>query len=698
MKKTTVAVTFVTICVISLVCCLHTSAYTYNFTFNPGDSAVKVTDPKVKQGLIKKMVSLLHFKANAERRQKQRVLALLDSLAIKDSLKVNTERLKALIDSVAEKQDRYHTEILVLIDSLGKIATARQEEAPPKTPETNPPAAPAAAKEATTADSSATADNDIADALNAMLPAVSGQAEAAKKEEKQKRESLSILRPLVNKDSVVIKHQDATSVKYYLYSFSKQTQFYAFYNTLTPFSYGTFPFHVFDWWVYDGLLLNGSTGNFKSLAAWDSSAALIQTARRAGCHIQFTILQDNENSAASFLRSTSAQHTLSNNVQYLLSQQKLNGINIDFRKLKTTDKEAFSDFVSFLSRAIKLGDSSLQVTVTLDAANPMEAYDITALNKTCDRFYISDSTWLTYYLNQKVPASKFVYTLPVTSDYTEPAEIISGQFDMVKENKLGGAGIRYSGDNFSYSTAWDAMLFKLTTLDSVMIKDSATGPLTFFQSLYRRLVLYNYILTNPCEECFQDLQNDSLASTTLVQYTRELNIDSFVRAYNKQAVKKAKKPSELRKLLVTDLEYLTMELSKLLLIITIVFAILTLATAIFYILRLKNEGNDWKYKKPVARTLTALSIILALFAFAYIFANDKIALFSSSEASKDHYQSVHQYANGEYYKQNFYCYPDNSCANISLYTLWGIILLGILLGVIIARLLILPLLRRNYIP
>lgn len=695
MKRTTVAPILVTLCFIFFVCCLHTTAYTYDFIYNPGDSAARVTVPKVKQGLVKKMVSLLHFKANAERRQKQRVLALLDSLALKDSLKVNTERLKALIDSVSEKQDRYHTEILVLIDSLAKIAAARPEETPAKAPEPTPTPAPA---ENETEDSSASADKDVADALNALLPAISGQAETARKEEKQKRESLSILRPLVNKDSVIVKHEDPHSVKYYLYSFKKQTQFYAFYNTTTPFPYNTFPFHTFDWWVYDALLLNGSTGNFKSLTAWDSSAALIQTARKAGYNIQFTVLQDNETSASTFLKSTAAQHTLSNNIQYLLAQQKLNGVNIDFRKLKASDKNGFSDFVSFLSRAIKVNDSTLQLTVTLDAANPMEAYDITALNKACDRFYISDSTWLTYYLNQKVPASKFVYTIPVGADYTEPVDIISGQFEMVRQNKLGGAGIRYSGDNFNYNTAWDAMLFKLTTLDSVVIKDSATAPLTFFQALYRRLVLYNYILTNPCEECFQDLQNDSLASANLVLYTRELGIDSIVRARNKLAAKQAPNLAALKKLLVTEVEYITRELTTLLLIITILFAVLTLATAVFFILKLKNEGSDWKYKKIVARTLTGLSIVLTLFLFAYVFTNDKIPLFSSSAESLDRYQSVHQYTDGVYYKTNFYCYPDNSCANMSLYSLWGIILLGILLGVVIARLLILPLLRRSYIP
>lgn len=698
MKKTTVSLTCVTILLILLVCCLHTTAYTYDFSYNPGDSTAKVADPKVKQGLVKRMVSLLHFKANAERRQKQRVLALLDSLAIKDSLKVNTERLKTLIDSVSEKQDRYHNEVLLLIDSLGKIATAAREEAAQKAPPAPPaPAEPEKAEEAVT-DSSTSTDADVADALNALLPAISGQTEAAKKEEKQKRESLSILRKLVNNDSAIVQHQDPHSVKYYLYSFNKQTDFYAFYNGMAPFSWHNFPFHMFNWWVYDALLLNGSTGNFKSLAAWDSSAVMLDSARKAGCNIQFTVLQDNATSVTSFLRSTQAQHNLANNIQYLLAQQKINGVNIDFRILNATDRDYFSTFVSFLSRAIKVNDSSLQVTVTLNSTNPVKAYDITALNAASDRFYISDSTWLTYYLNQKVPASKFVYTIPVTASSMEPIDIISGQFEMVKENKLGGAGIRYSGDNFNYNTAWDAMLFKLTTLDSVLIKDSANAPLTLFQSLYRRLVLYNYILSNPCEECFQDLQNDSLSSATLVQYTRELGIDSIVHARNKIASKKAKTPAELKKLLITEVEYVTKELTQVLLVITILFGMLTLATVIFFILKLKNEGSDWKYKKITARVLTGLSIVLSLFLFAYVFTNDKIPLFSSSVESKERYQSVHQNADGVYYKENFYCYPDNNCANMSLYSLWGVILLGILLGVIIARFLILPLLRRSYIP
>lgn len=695
MKKTTPWLTIIALTVALLVSGLQTKAYIFNSYRYPGDTAVaKTTDTtKAKQGLFKKLISVLHFKANAQQREKKRVLSIINSLSIGDSIRISADSLRGMIISLSDKQDKYYDSLLILIDSIAKKPTVINYI----TPAPKPPPTPSPSEEIVV-DSTETADSDLKDALNALLPVITGKTEADKKEEKEKRQSLSILHKLVNKDSVVVRRQEGRSVKEFAFTMKKEAQFYAFYNTLTPFDYSVFPFHVFDWWVYDALLLNGTTGSFKDLTVWDSSATLINTARKAGCRIAFTVLQDIDKSTSLFLKSTAAQQKLSDYILSLLSQQKISGINIYFRKLTAADKDHFTTFVSFISRALKSTDSTFSIGITLPATTSLDIYNITALNSYCDRFFISDSTALSYYLNQKIPASKFIFTVPVSSDRMNPVEIISGQFEMVKDSKLGGAGICYSGNHLNYSMAWDAMLFKLTQLDSVIIKDSALAPLTFWQLLYRRFALYNYILNNPCEECFQDLQSDSAASNRMVQYVQDLGIDSIVRAHNQQAAKTTKDPVLLKKLLITEVEYIISELTHVMLFVALLFFVITAVTAIIYIYNLKNIGDEWKKKKLVARLLILFTTLFTLSLFSYVFANDNIPFFNESAEIKIHNQSVERDPAGNYYKHNYYCYPDNGCANMSLYTLLGIILLGTGVGILITRFLILPLLQRNDTP
>lgn len=695
MKKTTYWPTITILIFSLLVSCLQTKAYTFTYHGFPGDTTVaKTADAiKAKQGLFKKIISVLHFKANAQRREKERVLNIINSLAIGDSIRVSADSLRGMIISLSDKQDKYYDSLLVLIDSIARKPSVINYITPPPTPSPVP-----AEPEEIITDSATSTDTDIKDALNALLPAITGNTESARKEGKEKRQALSILHKLVNQDSATVRIQEGRSVKEFAYTMQKQTLFYAFYNAFAPFDYRVFPFHLFDWWVYDALLLNGTTGSFKDISGWDSSATLINTARSAGCRIAFTVLQDVDKSTGLFLTNTAARQKLSDNIMYLLSQQKVNGINIHFTKLIPADKENFTDFMSFLSHALKSTDSTLSISVTLPPAGNREAYDVVALNNYCDRFFISDSTALQFYMNQKIPAAKFIFTVPVTADRMSAIEIISAQFEMVRDSKLGGAGICYSGNNVNYSMAWDAMLFKLTNIDSVKVKDSALAPLTFWQKCYRRFAIYNYLLNNPCEECFQDLQSDSAASNRILIYVQDLGIDSIVRAHNKQAATTTKDPQLLKKRLTTELEYMTAELTRIMFWVAIVLFIITAVTAIYYIYNLKNIGDEWGRKKTVARILIVFTTLFTLAIFSYLFANDNVPFFTESTILKEQNQSIEQDAAGNYYKHNYYCYPDNNCANMSLYTLLGIILLGTGVGIFISRFLILPLLQRNDTP
>lgn len=673
-----------------LVCHPHTAVYgKYGFQLKDTLAKVAADASKSKQGLVSSVGNFFRFRANAQRKEKERVLNIIKGLAIGDSIRISADNLKEMIALLADKQNQHYDTVLALIDSLRSkfpVTTTIQYITTPDTSKSG-------------ISDTAVTDISIDEIINKLLPAIHGKP-LTEKQEQEKRQTLTTVHNIIDSGHIVYRVKQGVSLKDYSLSIRKQTDFFGFYDASDPFNTSTIPFHLFNWWVYDALMFNGKTGNLTNLNGWDT-ASVNKEAVKAGCNLAFSIQLANPSTAAAFLRSQKAQQQLANTLIDVVARGAARGINIYLTTLAPEDKDRFSAFVNLLSRALKTTYKQFTIAVTIPSYIAPTNYDLPALDLAADLFIISDSLSIPWFLNQKIPSKKFIFTIPVNPDQPEPTEAITGKFALVKDNKLGGAGILYAGNNVPYYTAWDAMLYKLTAIDTTLIKDStlANGQqFTLLQRLYRRAVLYNYIVNNPCHQCFNYFaaDEDSAYSRELLQYVHDLRIDSIVHVQNKK-VASTKKGVDLKRLLVNEFDYIKQELDSILLYLSLFFLLIGIITAIFYIYNLKNKGDDWQYKKTTARILIGITIPLTLFLFSYLFVNDNVPFFGiNSEIREAHQEIITQ--SGILYKQATQCIPDDDCVNISLYTLIGIIAIGGIVGVLTARFLLLPLLKQDDMP
>ncbi|WP_096510877.1 hypothetical protein [Filimonas lacunae] len=660
------------------------------YPLSPKDTAAKAFEDtlKSKQGILKSIAQFFKFRANAQKREKERVLNIIKSLSIGDSIRITADNLKLMIATIADKQDQHYDTIMALIDSLQSrfpLVTTLKDITHPTTDSTG------------VTDSTVT-DLDISEIIKKLLPPSPGKP-LTKKEKEERAQKTTTTRNIIDMGPQSFRKREGISIKDYSLTLRKLTSFYGFYNTAEPYDSRNTPFKEFDWWIYDALQFNGKTGNFTALNNWNTIPNIADTAKNAGCKIAFTIQLANPTTTSSFLKSVKAQHKLSDGILELLSKRPADGINIHFATLDESDRNRFTDFVSFLSKAVKQAHPGFQVALTLPEEITPTYINISDLDSSCDAFFINDSSAVSYFLSQKVPASKFIFTVPANAYEASDLPAITGRFEMVTDNKLGGAGICYVGNNVNYIDVWNSMLYTLTTIDTTLVKDStitSTHPFTFWEKLYRRLALYNYIITNPCEECFEHIQGDS-SINYLLQYVHDLGLDTVVRGYNKQQLQRRDRPADLRRVLVTEFEYLSNELTRFLLCASLIMLLGCIIFGVVYVYNLKNKGDDWSYKKPVARILMAFTILLTLFAFSYVFVNDQLPFFGVGNTVKIHWETI-GIKSGSYFKKSLKCMPDPDCVNISLYTLLGIITLGGIVGILTARFLILPLLKQNDVP
>ena len=107
-------------------------------------------------------------------------------------------------------------------------------------------------------------------------------------------------------------------------------------------------------------------------------------------------------------------------------------------------------------------------------------------------------------------------------------------------------------------------------------------------------------------------------------------------------------------------------------IISITLFIFSLAVLYIFIYQARRLSK-WKWKKFVAALLIFLSVLLTVTTFMYLFLNSYIAGFGTSESPQD-------------------------CFDFSLGTILTFIFTGILIGIIITRFLVFPLIKKEDIP
>ena len=298
--------------------------------------------------------------------------------------------------------------------------------------------------------------------------------------------------------------------------------------------------------------------------------------------------------------------------------------------------------------------------------------------------------------------------MPIRSIWYDDENSLEKKYDFIINNNLGGVSINALGYDKGYGELWDMLAYKFSIVDTVFLKDSIIEkrePLTSLDLMKRKLALYWYILKNPCEVCFENIK-DPETYRTIGQYLTDLKIDSLRTSKN-----------EIRsdnKKIRSKFEYVNDELTSLLGYFTLFFLVLLIFCSGIYIFQIKVHSEKWKWKKLSEITLIVLAVLGILFLFSYLFSNDAIPLFGASPSMSENDivqnstidSTQNKFAEGIdsiaklSSTNNSYCNtnPQKSCINMPLTTLMSIIFTGMLLGLIITRIFIMPLIKRNDVP
>lgn len=319
--------------------------------------------------------------------------------------------------------------------------------------------------------------------------------------------------------------------------------------------------------------------------------------------------------------------------------------------------------------------------------------------------------WPVYYDDESASAvmdSLNAKSAPVRTIFFDDAVSLEKKYDYIIQNGMGGVAIDALGYDRGYGDLWDALTYKFAVVDTVYLKDSLMGKpintdLNFVERFRRYLTLFGYVLNNPCEICFENI-SDTAYSAKINRDLQELQIDSVIVAENRG------RPFD--KKFRSKFEFVNYQLTRCLGLLTLFLLVVALIGGGIYLYKIRSESEEWKWKKKAEIALIGLCVLLVLSAFTYLFTNDTIPIFGATPKSGSTVFSkqvsalmaadphamdtvnVVSDSNEEYCKTD----PEDDCINMPFPTLMIIIIVGMVIGVLITRYLIMPLLRRNDIP
>jgi spore germination protein YaaH len=288
---------------------------------------------------------------------------------------------------------------------------------------------------------------------------------------------------------------------------------------------------------------------------------------------------------------------------------------------------------------------------------------------------------------------------PVRRIFYDDESTLSTKYDFILQNGIGGIAVNGIGDDFGYTGLWDELSFAFAMPDTIYsasnyvnLKKKEEG-LSFFEKLYRKLYLYNYILKYPCEVCFENIQDVKDREKT-EQYLLDLDVDMKMESVNAELL--ANHEDTFR----SSFEYINYQLTHTLVIMTVVILLILLILGGIYIYKVRNLGDIWSWKKRMGKILIGVAILFILSLFTLLFSSNVVPFFGSTTSGNAGYSEEYAKAAGLPISEASYCLPDpvSNCINMPLYTLLGIIIAGLFIGYLLTRYLVLPLIKRDVIP
>lgn len=767
------------------------TSFSYNNTVTSGDTlppAPKI--PKVKApplpkppkppNLFKMLGQVFQFGKRSREREKIRVITIIDSLGITDSIAASAANTQFLIDKLTDTVNQNFDSLMSLIREVKEAQKSdldRAIEDSLRQLDLNEKYAALDNFVRVTKDkySTTVTEKQLNVLASKIFPIISFKTEVTDVQNKMDR--IRLLDRLRDSMYIVRTVLDSNNrPKSFRVLVKNKLPVYGFYTFHAGGDFNKYRFGHLNTLVYGNIVINSQDGNIRYLNGMDTSS-LIERAQKQGCNVALTFTMEGDPGQNDFLRNFASQETFITTAISLAKFRNASAINISLGVIAAKMAGNFTLFIEKLSERLQR-EPDIQLLLTVPGITLDNNYQLTELNKFCNAVIIDFSKnhslnaaplasltniqdVVTYFMKAKIESNKLIVCLPyrgtkwainsgfydryiedinyatIRSNYPFSAyttsyadtlvtmvmdssnnkhvpirrifyddeNTLAQKFKFILDNKLGGAAVYSINDNANYTGMWDEISYAFAEPDTINVPvDPGYLPkvkreLTFFEAIAEKFALYNYILQNPCEICYEN-NTDTAQKNRLDQYMADFSIDSLMQVENARLL--ANHEDTFR----SKFEYVNYQLSRLLTIITVIIFIILLALGIYYFLKMKNEGDTWRWKKITGRTLIAVAVLFVLSFFTWMFSDNVIPYFGASVSANSGYSKEYAaYANkvvsADKIMNTGYCEinkANSDCINMPLQTLLGIVIFGLLIGFLITRFLIMPLLKREDIP
>ena len=635
---------------------------------------------KIKKSLVFKVFELFKFKSNVRENQKKRILEIVESLGIQDSINVSAENIKFLIEELSKRENQHFDTLITLIGSI-KI-----KPDVPSIAAADPPDNTVASS------NNPVSDSDIDALTSKILPLVTQQASQSKND-KDKREKIAALREVAQQKGAIQEVIDTANgiVKRFTTLTSNKVKVLGFLNyNKEPAS--NYNFQNFDKIIYNGLFVDCKTANFKSLNGWDISPTLFSL-EQAKIYPIVNLIFSSKDDFSKFLLNKSTQKSFFRNTQFLLAMRLSEGVCLQINELDPLFKNEFTSFIRDFNLSIKGENKNYQIYLILPNAQANVPFDFENINEFIDSYLLdfynpiqtsiptpiasikgkqlsSIESTVSYYTNLNIAPDKLIlglgyqgarwsfsassnrfnfsqiltygeirrnYQWPVMYDdengtatmdsinkkgilvrrfFLEDQNTLEKKYDFVLQNGLGGVALYALGFDESYGELNDMLMYKFSQVDTLQLQDSIIDKtklpkLSLYQKFSLRWKLYHYILNNPCEICFENIEDPVLKSTMAINI-HQLGFDTL-------AVQQK----------TTTFVIANKTLNNNVLRFGLIVLIICLVLSYLLYLRIKNKGeeNTGKYYKTLPLTTLVFWFIFIVVSFLYLFTSDMIPYF-----------------------------------------------------------------------
>ena len=326
---------------------------------------------KIKKSLVFKVFELFKFKSNVRENQKKRILEIVESLGIQDSINVSAENIKFLIEELSKRENQHFDTLITLIGSI-KI-----KPDVPSIAAADPPDNTVASS------NNPVSDSDIDALTSKILPLVTQQASQSKND-KDKREKIAALREVAQQKGAIQDVIDTANgiVKRFTTLTSNKVKVLGFLNyNKEPAS--NYNFQNFDKIIYNGLFVDCKTANFKSLNGWDISPTLFSL-EQAKIYPIVNLIFSSKDDFSKFLLNKSTQKSFFRNTQFLLAMRLSEGVCLQINELDPLFKNEFTSFIRDFNLSIKGENKNYQIYLILPNAQANVPFDFEIINEFID--------------------------------------------------------------------------------------------------------------------------------------------------------------------------------------------------------------------------------------------------------------------------------------------------------------------------